>query len=264
MEKEQTTEERTKMVMEYLTQIYFDKGTIDTKQLFSIALYLYQNANLGPRGTKKVARYLVKLSDITKDYAIDNLVDDYDIEEVKEKEVKGKIESIYQRINKCLDRKKIGQYVLANAKKTLECANKTVVSRNFVLYSVYHDIFFHYCAQLRLDCQQKEYSMIYLRTRVLLELLDLNKIQKENNISAAMNAKARLEVLMHLSKNPKKIISLSEMISALDFALKEVQYQKMQEETIYANAAFAQATRSSSYQKQISRQIEDLDRQGNV
>lgn len=258
MEKNQTIEERTQKIMEYLTQIYFNKETIDVNQLFAIALYLYQNANLGPRGTKKVAGYLVKLSNITKEFSITNLDNHHNIREKKEE-----IETIFRRINKCIDYRKICQYVLTNAKKTLECADKTVTTGNFV-YDAYHDMLLQSCTQLGLNCQQKEYSNIYFRTKDVLELLQLNRTKQEAIIRNAMNAQARLKVLLNVSQSAKNKIRYEGMICELDYAIEEIQYQKMQEETIYANAAFAQATRSAGYQKQIVKEIINLDRQRNV
>lgn len=258
MEKNQTIEERTQVVMEYLTQIYFDRKTIDVNQLFDIALYLYQNANLGPRGTEKVAGYLVKLSNITKEFSITNLDNDNSIREIKKE-----IETIFRRINKCINHRKIRQFVLTKAKKTLEYADKTVITGNFV-YDAYHDLFLKSCKQLDLNCQQKEYSNIYFRTKDILELLQLNRIKQEAIIGNAMNAKARLEVLLNISQSAKNKIRCEDMICELDYAIEEKQYQKMQEETIYANVAFAQATRSTGYQKQIVKEIINLDRQKNV
>lgn len=245
MEIEQTTEERKQIVMEYLTQIYFDKGSIDQEQLLPMALYLYRNADLGPKKTKKVAKSLVQLNDIMEALSIRNCKDMVRIEEVK---------SILKKIDRYSGHSLIQQYVECKAKEALECAYKIVSSENFV-YEIYYPMFRQCYTQLRIDCEHHEYGNIYFRTKDLLTLLQKNEEKKADIIRSAMNAKARLEVLMHISRNSKKIIVLSEMSCALDYALEEMQYRKIQEETIYANVTFAQATRSSSYQKQISQNI---------
>lgn len=237
---EQTTEERKQIVMEYLTQIYFDKGSIDQEQLLPMALYLYRNADLGPKKTKKVAKSLVKLNDIMEALSIRNCKDIVRIEAAK---------GILKKIDRYSSHSLIQQYVERKAKETLECAFRTVSTENFV--SMFRQCYM----QLKIDCEHHEYGNIYFRTKDLLKLLQKNEEKKADIIRNAMNAKARLEVLMHMSRNPKKILVLSEMSCALDYALEELRYRDIQEETNIANAAFAQATRSSSYQKQISKNI---------
>lgn len=64
--KEQRKENKKK-VMLILADVFYDRKSIPCNELQSRALFLYENAKLGPKGTKMIASYLYKLDEMIKE-----------------------------------------------------------------------------------------------------------------------------------------------------------------------------------------------------
>lgn len=64
--KEQRKENK-KRVMLILADVFYDRKSIPCDELLSRALFLYQNAKLGPKGTKMVAGYLCRIDKIIQE-----------------------------------------------------------------------------------------------------------------------------------------------------------------------------------------------------
>ena len=253
----ETNEERKQMVMEYLERIYFDKESISFGQLYSIALYLYQNAELGPRGTKKVAAYLVKLSDI---YYSEGSLQDIDVEKRK---------NILKKLNTCFDYRAVYQFTLNKAKQLLkEKNNKLFVYEGYryMLEGHYHQLDIAVIQKENRNIFEKtkeqfqneymDYKNMYDHMNSIIKLQKVNDNKRKEIVRNLLNTKARLEVIARMTETYERKKQLSQVIAELDLILQEEQYDKMQAETAFGNVIFAQATRSASYQKQVTKVID--------
>ena len=194
---------------------------------------------MGPKGTKKVSDYLVTLYDL-KDAEHTNL---YALCQQE------KTRSILSKIYKSFDHKPMKQFVKENAIQVLQSASR-VMTEGKIVDSFYKDLFYHTFYELCKICKQDiENGRMYLQARNLVELLKKNQQCQEEICNQLMTAKARLEVLVHTSKNLVYLKKIAHYIVALEHAQETQNYTQMQEETRYANAIFYQATRSSYYKK---------------
>lgn len=229
MKNEQTLEQRKQQVIEYITQVCFEKNSVKSKEWCPMAIYLYQNANLGPKGTKQIAAQL---------YGLSNHPQERD----------ERFKKLEKSMKRARIQKAIYQYLLGESKTTLEESKNTMASGNFV-YMVYHNYFIQKCQQLEDVCQKKENAMIYFCLKDLKVLLDKNRQKQEEIKQGVLNAKARIETLIYMTRNKDRLKQLAEYITELELTLDSENYHKMQETITNANLAFAQATRSASYQK---------------
>ncbi len=239
MKLEQTAEERK--LLEYLAQIYFNTKSIAPEQLYPIALYLYQNRELGPRGTKKAAAYLVRLHNQINTNANDLT------------------QQTYKKLKKCFNLKPVQRFVLEEAKRELKLAETIIHSGNFV-YEAYYNIFLRCYNQLKMNVDQKSYSQIYFITKELSQLLLKNQKKQQEITTNLLQMKERLVALAHTSKDSKKIMTLAHAITEIEEVMEGKQYRKMQETLHKVDSELV----LQGYQKQLMMPINTYDNKGTL